>query len=338
MLALDAALERLHLRRRRGRRGLRRRRSSRRVVAAIRPRRPRRRRTRRRTDGGPDPGADRRSARPSRRSRSRRGTARSDSTSCSSAPTAGRRPQHRHAHHGLDRPGDQAGRDVQPAARHDRRPGPARAAARLWGSVYGQKINSFYINNRNRSDVWPGGKAVRGYNALKATLGELYGLDIKYFVEVDFDGFRDVVDALGGVTVNVQVPIVDDTYPAGDRRDRRLYVPSGLQHMTGQRGAPLRPLAPHDRTTSIAPHASSGCCCRFASRPTRSSSSRGCRSSSRPSRRPSRRTSRSTSSTSCSGWPPRSTRRTSRSYVFQPPPVRERDACRARRSTRRSPT
>ena len=40
----------------------------------------------------------------------------------------------------------------------------------------------------------------RGYNGLKAILGNLYGLDIKYFVEVNFDGFRKVVDAIGGVT------------------------------------------------------------------------------------------------------------------------------------------
>jgi LCP family protein required for cell wall assembly len=112
-------------------------------------------------------------------------------------------------------------------------PVPAGPARRLWGSVYGQKINSFFVNNRNRSDVWPGKKSVRGYNALKSIIGELYGLDIRYFVEVDFAGFRKVVDSIGGVTVNVQVPVVDDTYPAGAGRDRRLYIPSGLQHMTG---------------------------------------------------------------------------------------------------------
>lgn len=112
-------------------------------------------------------------------------------------------------------------------------PVPANARG-LWGSVYGQKINSFFVNNRNRSDVWSGKTATaRGFNALKSTLGELYGLDIRYFVAVDFAGFKSVVDAVGGVTVNVQIPIVDDNYPASDGKDRRLYIPSGLQHMTG---------------------------------------------------------------------------------------------------------
>ncbi len=113
-------------------------------------------------------------------------------------------------------------------------PVPAGPARRLWGSVYGQKINSFFVNNRNRPDVWPGNSATtRGFNALKSTLGELYGLDIRYFVAVDFAGFKSVVDSIGGVTVNVQIPIVDDNYPASDGKDRRLYIASGLQHMSG---------------------------------------------------------------------------------------------------------
>jgi LCP family protein required for cell wall assembly len=112
-------------------------------------------------------------------------------------------------------------------------PIPAGPARSVWGRTYGNKINSFFANNRNRGDLWPGGKSRRGYNGLKAVLGELYGLDIKYFVEVDFDGFRKVVDEMGGVTVNVQIPVVDDSFPAGKDRSRRLYIPSGLQHMTG---------------------------------------------------------------------------------------------------------
>jgi len=109
-------------------------------------------------------------------------------------------------------------------------PGPARSA---WGSVFSEKINAFFLRNRDRADLWSGTDATRGYNGLKSVLGELYGLDIKYFVEVDFDGFKAVVDAVGGVTVNVQLPIVDDTYPADIARNLRLYIPSGIQHMNG---------------------------------------------------------------------------------------------------------
>jgi LCP family protein required for cell wall assembly len=109
-------------------------------------------------------------------------------------------------------------------------PGPAR---NVYGAVYGGKINSLWASARVRSDAWPGTRAQRGYNALKATLGHLYGLDIKYYVEVNFDGFIHVVDALGGVTINVQVPVLDDNFPAGGGHRERLFIPAGVQHMTG---------------------------------------------------------------------------------------------------------
>ena len=96
------------------------------------------------------------------------------------------------------------------------------------------KINSFFANNRRRSDLWPGNDRTRGYNALKAVLGELYDLDIKYFVEVNFEGFKKVVDAVGGVTINVQVPVVDDAFPGRRVAPQRLYIPSGIQHMDGE--------------------------------------------------------------------------------------------------------
>jgi LCP family protein required for cell wall assembly len=110
-------------------------------------------------------------------------------------------------------------------------PGPARS---VWGRTYPSKINSFFVNNRQRSDLWPGNDRTRGYNALKAVLGELYELDIKWFVEVNFEGFKKVVDAVGGVTINVQVPVVDDAFPGSTGRAQRLYIPSGIQHMDGE--------------------------------------------------------------------------------------------------------
>lgn len=112
-------------------------------------------------------------------------------------------------------------------------PVPSGPAQKLWGSVYQGKINSWFVNNRKRADLWPGTDQTRGYNALKSIIGNLYGIDIQYFVEVNFDGFQEIVDALGGVTVNVQVPVVDDRYPAGNSALARVYIPAGMQHMTG---------------------------------------------------------------------------------------------------------
>ena len=109
-------------------------------------------------------------------------------------------------------------------------PGPAQQA---FGPVYTRKINAWFTSVRNRADLFPGTSVTRGYNGLKAIMGNLYGLDIKYFVEVNFEGFKSVVDALGGVTINVQIPVVDDRYPGDGGSLERIYIPSGIQHMNG---------------------------------------------------------------------------------------------------------
>jgi LCP family protein required for cell wall assembly len=111
-------------------------------------------------------------------------------------------------------------------------PGPAR---RVYGNVYRGKINSFWSSVRKRDDLFPGDpkRNLPGYNGLKAILGNLYNIPIKYFVEVNFDGFKQIVDTMGGVTINVQMPVSDDRFPSTDNSLRRIYIPSGIQHMTG---------------------------------------------------------------------------------------------------------
>ena len=110
---------------------------------------------------------------------------------------------------------------------------PGTPLSNAYGGIYPNKINSLFTAVKNRGDLVPGNNRTRGYNALKSVLGNLYRLDIKYFVEVNFQGFRQVVDAVGGVTINVQVPVIDDSYPADSGRHARIYIPAGIQHMTG---------------------------------------------------------------------------------------------------------
>ena len=68
---------------------------------------------------------------------------------------------------------------------------PGSAAARAYGTTYPSQINTLYTAARSRSDLFPGKDSQRGYRALKDTLGNLYGLDIPYYVEVNLRGFRD---------------------------------------------------------------------------------------------------------------------------------------------------
>lgn len=58
------------------------------------------------------------------------------------------------------------------------------------------------------------------------TVSELAGVEINHYAEVDFEGFQHVVDALGGVEVDVPMEINDDM--AGG------YVPAGKQTLNGE--------------------------------------------------------------------------------------------------------
>ncbi len=108
---------------------------------------------------------------------------------------------------------------------------PKSRLSALWGPTFNYKLNSLWSYSDRYRDLFPGG----GADALKQALGYAYGLEIQYYVLVDFSGFQNVVDALGGVTVNVPAPVVDDGYPGnnGDGQHLRVYIPAGIQHMDG---------------------------------------------------------------------------------------------------------
>lgn len=104
-----------------------------------------------------------------------------------------------------------------------------------YGGSYPGKINTLYSFARRDPSLYPGSDAQRGYIALKGAISELYGLDVKYYMAVDLAGFRAVIETLGGVVVDVQVPVSDPRYGSEDGRENlKLYIPSGIQHMDGR--------------------------------------------------------------------------------------------------------
>lgn len=71
---------------------------------------------------------------------------------------------------------------------------------------------AFYMNAKNKK--LPQEEAeLAGMSAVRDVLGELFGIDIKYSAIIDFKGFTDVVDALGGIEVDVDMRMVySDSY------------------------------------------------------------------------------------------------------------------------------
>jgi LCP family protein required for cell wall assembly len=112
---------------------------------------------------------------------------------------------------------------------------PSWPAAAYFGGVFPNKINSLWTYAEGAPDLFPGTDATRGVTALKGALGYLLGIQIPYYAEVNFSGFRQVVDTLGGVTIDVQIPVTDYDYPTDNGRGAiKLYIPPGIQHMSGE--------------------------------------------------------------------------------------------------------
>jgi polyisoprenyl-teichoic acid--peptidoglycan teichoic acid transferase len=73
------------------------------------------------------------------------------------------------------------------------------------------------------------------YELLTNTVSEVLDIPIHYYARINFNGFVDVVDAIGGVDVEVETDIYDPYYPAEDGtiNYQVFSIQSGLQHLDG---------------------------------------------------------------------------------------------------------
>jgi LCP family protein required for cell wall assembly len=91
------------------------------------------------------------------------------------------------------------------------------------------RINEAYTLGEN-NHLAGGGPAL----AVK-TMEQLTGLHIPYYAVTTFDGFRQTVDALGGVYVDVDRPLTDHDYPGQGNDFMPIYIPAGRQVFNGER-------------------------------------------------------------------------------------------------------
>ena len=111
-----------------------------------------------------------------------------------------------------------------------------------------------YADALARPDLW--GTPNSGANAMKETFGYLLGIDIHYYAMVDMVGFITIVDAIGGVDIQVTERVFNAEYmfaPGENRgaRDRTRIATHGRTHRSG-----LRPLpGPGQRLRSDEPPA-----------------------------------------------------------------------------------
>lgn len=73
-------------------------------------------------------------------------------------------------------------------------------------------LNELYQYAENRPEAFPG-PATPGANAIKGAISELTGLPVHFYALVALDGFVEMVDAVGGVTITVTDRVYDPAYP-----------------------------------------------------------------------------------------------------------------------------
>jgi LCP family protein required for cell wall assembly len=75
-----------------------------------------------------------------------------------------------------------------------------------------------------------------GLNLLHESVTYMLGVDIDYYVEVNMAGFASIIDAVGGVTVDVgPIPLpIGGVLPDGRHVKPSGYVPAGVQHLGGE--------------------------------------------------------------------------------------------------------
>jgi LCP family protein required for cell wall assembly len=97
-----------------------------------------------------------------------------------------------------------------------------------------RKINS--INALAEANNEDGGKATI------ETLSAIFQIPIQYYIRVDFQGFVNVIDEIGGIEINVENTFDDYSYPILGEEDNpdyyaryeHLHIEQGLQEMNGE--------------------------------------------------------------------------------------------------------
>jgi LCP family protein required for cell wall assembly len=98
------------------------------------------------------------------------------------------------------------------------------------GDTFGPKLNSLMSYADEHPDEFPDG----GIPTLKKAVGALLGIDIHYYAELKFGSFIRMVDAVGGVDIDVAQGFDDPTYDGYGLEGRGWSITPGRHHLDGR--------------------------------------------------------------------------------------------------------
>lgn len=94
------------------------------------------------------------------------------------------------------------------------------------------ELTKMYHENQGRSEEEARDIAL---SALKEKIAELLDIEIHYYALVDFNGFIDIVDALGGIDVYLDENFYDPYYPIEETGQyQTFYLDAGENHFDGE--------------------------------------------------------------------------------------------------------
>ena len=93
-----------------------------------------------------------------------------------------------------------------------------------------QKINAAYAIKYNQTHNHD-----QAANYAKEVFSKVTGLEIDYYIKVDFVGFEKIIDILGGVDIEVDKSFTDSQYPDVDYGYQIISFQAGWEHMNGDR-------------------------------------------------------------------------------------------------------
>ncbi len=96
------------------------------------------------------------------------------------------------------------------------------------GSTYAPKINSLLSYAARNPKAFPDG----GVRTLEKAVGALFGIQIHAYAQVDLAGFAKMVDAVGGIDIDVKKALDDPKYPRLDG-GHGWSITAGPQHFDG---------------------------------------------------------------------------------------------------------
>jgi LCP family protein required for cell wall assembly len=103
----------------------------------------------------------------------------------------------------------------------------------LWDcNCFPDILTHLWANAEWYPDAFPGPQEP-SVNALKAAVGLIFGVDVQYYAKVDLEGYVAMIDAVGGVTVDVPKRLVDESYPHELGGSEYLVFEPGPQHLDG---------------------------------------------------------------------------------------------------------